>query len=286
MLSEPRPPTTKSLPGPPRRFLSPPEKPRSLPPRTISLPGPPSRLSSPLKLRSMLLPPLPKRLSAPLVPLKVSGPLVPILVTARATPLATNRVKAIAVSRSTSRFMPLLSSRRAGALCPGPQCCPSPLRDASRCCRLGRHGRRRCGAGPGPGGAEDVGEEDHFEHGAEAVEVYPGLADHVERRDGDVERCRDEVERAVRTGGQCHGEQDHEGRDPHEHERNDYEGLADVELEDDAGQDVVDGAGLVQVEVVDVDGEEHLFCLGCGDHRDLRSFPTRHSPGPHEPALH
>ena len=53
------------------------------------------------------------------------------------------------------------------------------------------------------------------------------------------------------------------------------EGLADVELEDDAGQDVVDGAGLVQVEVVDVDGEEHEAGPGCGEldsHRDPLVF--------------
>src|SRR5215212_2925889 len=148
-------------------------------------------------------------------------------------------------------------------------CLPSQL--DLRATRCGGLWHRRCRrAGPGPGGAEDVGEEDHFDHDAEAVEEDPGLAEHVERRDGDVERCHDEVERAVRTGGQCHGEQDHEDRDPHEHERNDYEGLADVELEDDAGQDVVDGAGLVQVEVVDVDVEEHEAGPGCGELRSDR----------------
>src|SRR5918992_1133138 len=146
-------------------------------------------------------------------------------------------------------------------------CLPSQL--ALRATRCGGLWHRRCRrAGPGPGGAQDEGQEQHFEHDAEAVEVYPGLADHVERRDGDVERRHDEVERAVRTGGQCHGEQDHEARDPHEHERNDYEGLTDVELEDDAGQDVVDDAGLVQVEVVDVDVEEHEARPGG---RELRS---------------
>ena len=43
----------------------------------------------------------------------------------------------------------------------------------------------------------------------------------------------------------------------HARERKDDKGLADVELEDDAGQDVGEGAGLVQVEVVHVDVEEH-----------------------------
>ena len=69
-------------------------------------------------------------------------------------------------------------------------------------------------AGPGPGGAEDVDEDAHFDHGAEAVEVHPGLADHVERRDGDAQRRHDEIEHAARTSGQCHGEQDLEGRGP------------------------------------------------------------------------
>src|SRR5829696_5867525 len=268
MLSEPRPPATKSLPGPPRRFLSPPEKPRSLPPRTISLPGPPWRLSLPARAKSMSLPPLPKRLSALLVPLRVSGPLVPTLLTARATPLARTRVKAIAVSRSTSRFMPLLSSRRAGALCPGPQCCPSPLRDASRCCRLGRHGRRRCGAGPGPGGAQDEGQEQQLESDGEAIEVGPGLPDRVEHREGDGERRHDEVRGAVDAGGQRRGEQDHEDRDRYGREEEGQQRLADVELKDDTVEDVVDDAGLVQGEVVDVDVEEHE--TGPGG-RELRS---------------
>src|SRR5215203_6530422 len=270
MLSEPRPPITKSLPGPPSRFLSPPEKPRSLPPRTISLPVPPSTLSLPARAKSMSLPPLPKRLSAPLVPLKVSGPLVPTLLTARATPLARTRVKAIAVSRSTSRFMPLLSSRRAGALCPGPQCCPSPLRDASRCCRLGRHGRRRCGAGPGPGGAQDEGQDQHLDSDGEGVVegIVRERPQKVHPHGGDVQRCNDEVRGAVHPGGQRHGEHDHQGRDRDDREENGHQCSADVELEDDATPDVVDFAGLVEVEVVDVDDEEHEAGPGC---RELRS---------------
>lgn len=77
-------------------------------------------------------------------------------------------------------------------------------------------------AWPGPGGAQDEGQKQHFDHDAEAVEDKPGLADRVEHRDRDVERWHEEVEHAVRTGGQCHGEHDHEGRDPHERERTDY----------------------------------------------------------------
>jgi hypothetical protein len=46
--------------------------------------------------------------------------------------------------------------------------------------------------------------------------------------------------------------------------------LADVELEDDAGQDVVDEAGLLQGEVVDVDVEEHEAGPGCGELRSDR----------------
>src|SRR5215208_443617 len=123
MLSEPMPPQTTSLPRPLTRFLLPPEartrfllpreRRRALPPRTISLPVAPSRLSVPPLLKSMSLAPLPKRLSALLVPLKVSGPLVPTLLTARATPLASNKAKAIAASTSATRRMPspLLSLR-------------------------------------------------------------------------------------------------------------------------------------------------------------------------------
>src|SRR6185295_11811727 len=61
--------------------------------------------------------------------------------------------------------------------------------------------------------------------------------------------------------------------DRHARERNDYEGLADVELEDAACQDVVDGAGLVQVQVVDVDVEEHEAgpcCCELRPYRDTR----------------
>src|ERR671921_2416163 len=105
MLSEPLPPRTPSLPGPPSRFLSPPPGRRSLPPRTQSFPSPPSRLSLPPNPKSASLPPLPKRLSDPLVPLKVSGPLVPTLLTASATPLATNRVRAMVKTISMARLI-------------------------------------------------------------------------------------------------------------------------------------------------------------------------------------
>src|SRR5919112_6221731 len=59
---------------------------------------------------------------------------------------------------------------------------------ALRATRCGGLWHRRCRrAGPGPGGTQDEGQEQHFEHDAEAVEAYPGPADHVERRGGDVE---------------------------------------------------------------------------------------------------
>src|SRR3982750_3645853 len=76
--------------------------------------------------------------------------------------------------------------------------------------RVGRGGA----AGPGPGGAQDEGQEQHLESDGEAVEVEvgPGLPYRVVHRDGDVERCYDEVDGAVDTGGQCRGEQDHEDR--------------------------------------------------------------------------
>src|SRR4051794_11241256 len=58
-------------------------------------------------------------------------------------------------------------------------------------------GRRCRRAGPGPGGAQDEGQEQHLESDGEAVEVEPGLTYRVEHRDGDVERCNDEVRGAV-----------------------------------------------------------------------------------------
>src|ERR687893_393568 len=118
-------------------------------------------------------------------------------------------------------------------------CLPSQLDlRATRCGGLWHRPCRR--AGPGPGGTQDEGQEQHLESDGEAVEVEvgPGLPCRVVHRDGDVERCYDEVDGAVDTGGQCRGEQDHEDRDGHERERNAEKGWADVELEDDAGQDV------------------------------------------------
>src|SRR5215208_3906194 len=146
-------------------------------------------------------------------------------------------------------------------------CLPSQL--DLRATRCGGLWHRRCRrAGPGPGGTQDEGQEQQLESDGEAKEVGPGLPDRVVHREGDVQRCHDEVRGAVDTGGQRRGEQDHEDRDRHEHEPDDDKGLADVELEDDAGQDVVDEAGLVQDEVVDVDVEEHE--TGPGG-RELRS---------------
>src|SRR5215210_9458225 len=104
-LSELLPPRTRSLPGPPTKFLSPTEESRRVPPHKASLPSPPSRLSLPRRAMRESLPPLPTRLSAPLVPLRVSGPLVPILVTASATPLATNRVRAMVATSSMVRLI-------------------------------------------------------------------------------------------------------------------------------------------------------------------------------------
>src|SRR5918992_5781335 len=146
-------------------------------------------------------------------------------------------------------------------------CLPSQL--DLRATRCGGLWHRRCRrAGPGPGGTQDEGQEQQLESDGEAIEVGPGLPDRVVHRDGDVQRCHDEVRGAVDTGGQRRGEQDHEGRDRDEREPDDGKGLSDVELEDDAGQDVVDDAGLVQEEVVDVDVEEHETRPGG---RELRS---------------
>src|SRR5919112_277136 len=146
-------------------------------------------------------------------------------------------------------------------------CLPSQL--DLRATRCGGLWHRRCRrAGPGPGGTQDEGQEQQLESDGEAIEVGPGLPDRVVHRDGDVQRCHDEVRGAVDTGGQRRGEQDHEDRDRYEREPDDDKGLADVELEDDAGQDVVDDAGLVQEEVVDVDVEEHEARPGG---RELRS---------------
>src|SRR3954469_19914071 len=67
----------------------------------------------------------------------------------------------------------------------------------------GCRGRRRCGAaGPGPGGAQDEGQEQHLESDGEAEEPgpVPGLTYRLEHRDGDVERCYDEVRGAVHPG--------------------------------------------------------------------------------------
>ena len=148
-------------------------------------------------------------------------------------------------------------------------CLPSQL--DLRATRCGGLWHRRCRrAGPGPGGTQDEGQEQQLESDGEAIEVGvgPGLAGRVVHRDGDVERCHDEVGGAVDTGGQCRGEQDHEARDGNEREPKGDKGWAGVELMDDAGQDVVDEAGLVQGEVVDVDVEEH----GAGPGgRELRS---------------
>ena len=71
-------------------------------------------------------------------------------------------------------------------------------------------------SGPGPGIPEDECEEGYFESDGEAVEVGPGLAHRVEHRDGDVERCHDEVRGSVHPGGQRHGKQDHDNRDRYE----------------------------------------------------------------------
>src|SRR5215217_1024725 len=180
------------------------------------------------------------------------------------------------------------ASRRAEALIPSPSSlravellalCSILLRRAEwLAVEAGCQGRRRCGAAwPGPGGAQDEGQEQHLESDGEAVEVEvgPGLPCRVVHRDGDVERCYDEVDGAVDTGGQCRGEQDHEARDGYERQPNGDKGWAGVELVDDAGQDVVDEAGLVQGEVVDVDVQEHEACPRCGEldsHRDPLVF--------------
>src|SRR5512133_805954 len=109
----------------------------------------------------------------------------------------------------------------------------------------GCRGRRRCDTtGPGPGG---------------------GRPCRVEHHDGDVERCHDEVRGAVHTGGQRHGEHHHQGRAPYDHDENGHQRRGDVELKDDATPDLVDGAGLVDVEVVDVDDEEREAGPGCGE---------------------
>src|SRR5687768_9495390 len=112
---------------------------------------------------------------------------------------------------------------------------------------------------PGPGGAQDEGQEQHLDSDGEAVEEspVPGLTYRVEHRDGDVQRCHDEVRGAVHPGGKRHGKHHHQGRDRYERDENGQQRRADVELKDDASQDVVDGARLVEVEVVDVDVEEH-----------------------------
>ena len=119
--------------------------------------------------------------------------------------------------------------------------------------------RRRGRAGPGPGGAQDEGQEQQLKSDGEAVEgeVGPGLAGRIEDHDGDVQRCHDEVRGAVDSGGQRHGEQDHEARDGYDREPKGHKGRADGELINAAGQDVVDEARLVQREVVDVDDQEH-----------------------------
>src|SRR5918994_3634710 len=82
-------------------------------------------------------------------------------------------------------------------------CLPSQL--DLRATRCGGLWHRRCRrAGPGPGGAQDEGQEQHLESDGEAVEVEvgPGLPYRVVHRDGDVERCHDEVDGAVDTCGQ------------------------------------------------------------------------------------
>src|SRR5215208_3043703 len=142
-----------------------------------------------------------------------------------------------------------------------------------RATRCGGLWHRRCRrAGPGPGGTQDEGQEQQLESDGEAVEVGvgPGRAGRVVHRGGDVERCHDEVGGAVDTGGQCRGEQDHEARDGNEREPKGDKGWAGVEHMDDAGQDVVDEAGLVQGEVVDVDVEEHEAGPGRGELRSDR----------------
>src|SRR4051794_24740246 len=124
----------------------------------------------------------------------------------------------------------------------------------------GCQGRRRCGAAwPGPGGAQDEGQEQHLDSDGEAVEVGPGpgLTYRLEHRDWDVERCYDEVRGAVHPGGKRHGEHHHQGRDRYDRDENGQQRRGDVELKDDAGAEVVDNAGLVELEVVDVDVEEH-----------------------------
>src|SRR3954466_1825615 len=76
-------------------------------------------------------------------------------------------------------------------------------------------------------------------------------------------------------GGQCRRERDHEGRDRYRREKNCKKGLADLELIDDAVEDVADAPGLVQGEVVDVDVQEHEACPRCGEldsHRDPLVF--------------
>src|SRR3954447_24110637 len=142
----------------------------------------------------------------------------------------------------------------------------------------GCQGRRRCGAAwPGPGGAQDEAQEQHLDPDGEAVEPEPGpgLAYRVEQRDGNVERCYDEVRGAVHPGGKRHGEHHHQGRDRYDRDENGQQRRGDVELEDDAGAEVVDDAGLVEVEVVDVDVEEHgagPCCCEFGLHGDAQIF--------------
>jgi hypothetical protein len=97
----------------------------------------------------------------------------------------------------------------------------------------------------------------------------------VEYREGDEERCNDEVRGAVHPGGQRHGEHHHQARDRDEREESGQQRLADVELKDDATPDLVDGAGLVEVEVVDVDVEEHQAgpcCCEFGLHGHAQIF--------------
>jgi len=67
----------------------------------------------------------------------------------------------------------------------------------------------------------------------------------------------------------------HQGRDRHGHEENGQQCRADVELKDDATPDFVDCVGLVEMEIVDVDNEEHEAGPCCCELRLDRDLPIR-----------
>lgn len=136
-------------------------------------------------------------------------------------------------------------------------------------------------ARPRPSGTQDEHQNQHLDSDGEAIEgcPVPGFTHRVEGREWDFKRCHDEVCCAVRTGGQDHREQDHEDRNSHEREDGGQIRRANGELKDDSRSDLVDGSGLVQVEVVHVDVEEHKAGPGSGELRldgDLSIFKGCH----------